>query len=303
MLFNIKIAKNIKIVHITITKSKGECIMYKEEQSPAPSDIIIDYIRYRINPEATNKLHKHPHSELVIIATGDMTYTTGGKIVRVGEKSAVYNRAGLIHNPFVKQTPIYERYKIRFYEQDLMTGNAEFDRMITESLSSSYTKALDEAAFEEVFNLARGMSRVKSEMDDSLLKHEYIMSSLRTIILHCAISKEREEINNDGYIADVVEYINKNLHTGLTIEKIANNFFVSKSKLIYDFKAYCNMTINEYITIGRVEKAKDMLSRGYAVVTVAEASGFSSASYFIKVFASLVGTTPLQYQIKHSRVI
>ena len=177
------------------------------------------------------------------------------------------------------------------------------DNTLSNALGTSYTKALGDEDFEEIYSMAKSIWRAKNLKDDSRVVSEYALSCLRSIILHAAMSVEREQDKNDGYIADVVDYINKNLNMSLTIGKIAASFFVSKSKLIYDFKDYCNMNINEYITMGRVEKAKGLLSRGYSVVSVAEACGFSSASYFIKVFASLVGTTPLQYQIRHSRGI
>ena len=117
-------------------------------------------------------------------------------------------------------------------------------------------------------------------------------------LLQAANAPDKPKAHEESYIAEVVKYINGHLHEDLRIETIAAAFFVSKSKLTTDFKAYCNMSIHEHIAVERVERAKELLKAGYRVAAVAEMLGFSSASYFIKVFDALVGTTPLKWQLR-----
>ena len=58
------------------------------------------------------------------------------------------------------------------------------------------------------------------------------------------------------------------------------------------------MNVLEYITITRIDAAKDMLIKGYSVAATAEACGFSTSSYFIKVFSEITRTTPLKFQYR-----
>ena len=70
---------------------------------------------------------------------------------------------------------------------------------------------------------------------------------------------------------------------------------------MYDFKEYCNMTLLDYITLTRIDAAKELLLNGYSVTVASDECGFSSPSYFIKVFRSITGMTPLKFQIKFSQ--
>ena len=117
-------------------------------------------------------------------------------------------------------------------------------------------------------------------------------------LLHAADTPDKPREHEESYITEVVKYINNHLNENPRIEAIAAAFFVSKSKLTADFKAYCNMSIHEHIAVERVERSKELLRAGYRVAAVAETLGFSSASYFIKVFTALVGTTPLKWQLR-----
>lgn len=265
--------------------------------APESGKMLADYMRARVTKEETNKIQCHSYSEIVFIKSGDMTYSTGDKIVRISAHSIIYNREGMIHNPFVQYSQIYERYKIKFYESDLTDGC----EILKDELKESFVKELCEADFDEIYSSVRriysALEKNKPDPRDEL----YVKTELRAIILKIPSLHERELQRDGGYIAKAAQFINDHVKDKLTIDMIAGTFFVSKSKLIYDFREYCNMSVNEYITLVRTEKAKELLKCGYSVSSVASECGFSSSSYFIKVFFSVVGETPLKYQLSNTK--
>jgi two-component system response regulator YesN len=63
------------------------------------------------------------------------------------------------------------------------------------------------------------------------------------------------------------------------------------------FKQETGCTITQYITVRRLEKAKQYLSYSHKTVTeISEKCGFSDPNYFARVFKKYEGTTPTQYQ-------
>ena len=126
---------------------------------------------------------------------------------------------------------------------------------------------------------------------DTLREKLYLLSALAKG--KRALPSERENVEH--YIEEVIEYIKENYRDRITYESLAARFFVSRGKLIYDFKEFAGMSVLEYLTITRIEAAKGMLSNGYSVAAASESCGFSSPSYFIKVFSSITGTTPLKF--------
>lgn len=66
------------------------------------------------------------------------------------------------------------------------------------------------------------------------------------------------------------------------------------------FKGNTGQTINNYILEVRIHRAKLMLELSDMNINeIAKASGFSSSSYFIKVFKNTINQTPQEYRNEH----
>ncbi|MBQ3259340.1 MAG: PocR ligand-binding domain-containing protein [Clostridia bacterium] len=95
-------------------------------------------------------------------------------------------------------------------------------------------------------------------------------------------------------------FINSNLDKDLSIKQISQSINVSKSVLYDKFHARFHCTIGEYISKKRVEKSVDLLTRtNLSVEEISQICGFSSASYYTKVFKQQMGITPLKFKKSH----
>lgn len=260
-------------------------------EEPLHNEISIDYEKCYVKRENTNKIISHPFCEVIVLNKGDVVYTAGGRMVHLGDKSVIYNPAGMIHNNFVQQSHIYERYRIRFYGEELSA-------MLSDTIATPFTKKLRDEDFTLIFDLAKSIYTSTDKQLSSDILEMRVQHALELIIMNSVYANDREDTESESYVFDVIEYINAHICEKLTIDSIASDFFVSRGKLIYDFTSYCNLSINEYITMARIQKAKSLLIGGYTVSSVAQECGFSSSSYFIKVFSSIEGVTPLKYQTK-----
>lgn len=269
------------------------------ENTNKNTPITIDYLKQKcVSPEDTNKLHYHPFHEFVIIDKGFITYTTDNGISKIAEKSIVYMPAHTLHNPFVHKSHPYERYRIRFYP-DFSDGIITQPHLLSEALKSSYIKQLNKNDFDEIYSITESLYRIadKDNNDEFDRLNECIHLGMLVIKGNNAIAIPHTP--HISYITDILEYIKDNYNKPLTIQTLADHFFVSKSKLIYDFNSYCRISILEYITMTRIEAAKKYLLKGWSVAATSDACGFSTPSYFIKVFSRITGLTPLKFQIKH----
>jgi len=92
------------------------------------------------------------------------------------------------------------------------------------------------------------------------------------------------------------------LQTKISLDKMALFLNINKNYLCELFKKETGITINNYIIRKKIEMACKLISLGeYEVNDMSDILGFSSSSYFIKVFKSVVGMTPNQYKIKQMR--
>ena len=101
-----------------------------------------------------------------------------------------------------------------------------------------------------------------------------------------------------------IEYINRHISEEITINKVSEASYISKYYLCRLFKEKIGITIMEYVLQTRITAAKELLRDGRVSVTeVATTAGFSSPSYFSRVFKEHTGLSPLSYRKRHGNTL
>ena len=63
------------------------------------------------------------------------------------------------------------------------------------------------------------------------------------------------------------------------------------------FKQEMKVTLKQYLSNYRLEKAKKLLNQyGMKITEIAEKCGYTNANYFSKVFREATGMTPVEYR-------
>ncbi len=105
----------------------------------------------------------------------------------------------------------------------------------------------------------------------------------------------KTEYKYNHQVDDILMYINQNIAHPVTVEQLAENFFLSESYICRIFKQATGTTIGKYISARRISIAKAALSEGASVGEAFEKSGFSDYSSFFKSFTKAVGVSPKKY--------
>ena len=94
-----------------------------------------------------------------------------------------------------------------------------------------------------------------------------------------------------------IEYINRNVCENIGIDEICSALHVSKYHFCRQFKSKTGMTVMEYILKTRIVMAKNMLLKeDISITEISYRCGFSSISYFSRMFKKDTGMTPLAYR-------
>lgn len=100
-------------------------------------------------------------------------------------------------------------------------------------------------------------------------------------------------------VFDICEYVRQHFDQEITLDDVAERFFVSRTQLFYIFREVLGITLKEYIIQYRLMKAKDMLiNTSLSVERISELTGYTLHS-FSRVFAARVGVSPLRYRKLH----
>lgn len=95
----------------------------------------------------------------------------------------------------------------------------------------------------------------------------------------------------------ILPFIKENYKSNITLEKLAEIFFMNPSYLCRTFKLKVGVNFKQYITQLKIEEAKDKLIRTDSSITeIAISSGFNDPNYFSRVFKKNVGMTPSEYR-------
>lgn len=103
------------------------------------------------------------------------------------------------------------------------------------------------------------------------------------------LKKQKKQLNLDS----VKEYMNANYTENISLESIANTFYVSKEHLSRRFKTTQGKTLLDYLTSLRMEKAKELiLLHDMSIKNVATTIGFHDIAYFYRVFKKYFNVVP-----------
>jgi AraC-like DNA-binding protein len=90
-------------------------------------------------------------------------------------------------------------------------------------------------------------------------------------------------------------FIDNHSDENIDLDKISNEAYFSKFHFIRLFKKIYGKTPHQYLVKVRLEKAKQLLSKGVAIAEVCASIGFESVSTFSGKFKIAFGETPGSY--------
>ena len=165
---------------------------------------------------------------------------------------------------------------------------------------AAVTGGLDYAEAFNVNNLYfKKLSRVTNDED--------FIPLLSEILLHFAqrvkeASRRAPLEQTSPYIKRSVKYILLHLHSPIRLEEVSREVGLEPKYFSRLFVSLTGETFSSFVQRERVLEAKELLGNNdRTMAEISNALGFSSPSYFIKVFNRYVGETPGMYAEKKRR--
>jgi AraC-like DNA-binding protein len=111
---------------------------------------------------------------------------------------------------------------------------------------------------------------------------------------------ESRQLYSGDDLKKVLNYIDRNIKRGVTLDMAAAYVGMSASYFSKFFKKYMGVNFITYVTDRKIEAAKDMLvNTDRPVVNIAYDLSYSETNYFSKTFKKKVGVTPTEYRERH----
>ena len=139
-----------------------------------------------------------------------------------------------------------------------------------------------------------------------ILDYQKIMTAsdkkvMKEVCLHMlgqviGVMEKRQSEVSRNIIERAAEYMKQNFDRALSLESLADQYFLNPTYFSRMFRQYMGVTFTDYLIELRMERAKELLCQGkYKVYEVSSKVGYTSDKYFCRVFKQYTGQSPTEY--------
>ena len=123
------------------------------------------------------------------------------------------------------------------------------------------------------------------------------LAQVLILLNRLSLQQRRENVvpAPDSAVYSILGYINEHYNESLTLDDLANRFFVSKYHLSREFQRLVGTSVHRYIVQKRLVMAKQMLSSGKPSSEVYQSCGFGDYSNFYRAFKAEYQISPKDY--------
>ena len=243
--------------------------------------------------------------EVYYLLEGERCYFIGTKIYHLKQGSLVFVRRNVIHKTALSREAHHDRILLeisRSYLESVFAITGELtlhdffqDDCIILSLESEEQNFITEL----LLALGRELGTKNSGfrlLAKSLVAELFIYAKRMENKTNPSASSRTDDPRH-RQIEQIACYIAENCCSPLSLNSIAEQFYMNKCYLSRIFKEITGFTVNGYLHARRIQKARSLLIQNSMNISeVAEAAGYENLTYFERVFKKHTGMSPLEYR-------
>lgn len=253
-----------------------------------------------------------------------LTVAEGGRITNQAELLEAYHRADDLldakfysyESPVARSVDSSETLESTYVQQlqDLESCIAQGEKLRAISCAEQmFLKLAAQGAFSSLYikYIVSGLIRCVSHYHNLGQKEveEYLgklfscnnIHTLQTEVVRMLDEVMKSDDLGLSITDQVLTIIEQEYMSDISLEEVAERVGLSPSYLSFYFKKDTGKNFIKYLTVYRLEKAKEMLrTTDIKVVTISEMVGYLNSSYFCMLFKNYTGITPTQYREKET---
>lgn len=249
-------------------------------------------------------LHHHDFYEIYFFLSGNVNYNIESRSFRLTPGDVLLISPNELHQPvFVPEKQNYERIVLwinkSFLEQFNLPGQEVTRCFDTENPLHTNLIRLDGVSRELISYLLQQLLNERGS--EEFATELYSMGCLAQILVMLNRLAERAgnsgepKTNTDSVVYRVLGYINEHYNEDLSLDFLANKFFISKYHLSREFNRLVGSSVYRYIIQKRLVMAKQMMSAGTPSSTVYQHCGFGDYSNFYRAFKAEYQISPKEF--------
>lgn len=256
---------------------------------------------HHLHMKASNNyrgMHSHMAVEIVQVKSGILNCCVNDDIITVYPKQIIFINSNTGHKLYSENAEVfYYQVDISLLQENINDAKLlKLHSFILNTRVKSYLIFNDNDEITELLNRIN-IKYYENSKESYWYEKAYLYELVafmysQGFIIPLTISEEQFK-----KIEQVVHYIDTNFKSPITLEEISSLVKYNKYTICHTFKAVTGSTIFEYINFSRVHYAVEKLKETEnSILEIATECGFSSATYFNRVFKSFFGCSPSVYK-------
>lgn len=268
------------------------------------SDSKFEVFHYRDAKFEGVPVHQHDFYEVYFFIGGSVEYSVEGRTYELKSGDLLLINPLELHQPRIApDQQDYERIVLwinKNYLSELCFNKTSLTRCFDSSIPD-HTNLLRPTKIQQTYISAMLTELINENKSDSYaveIASEAILLRFLVELNRLTIDSSsalRKDEASSSIIPDVLEYINNHYCEKLTLNSIADEFFVSKYYLSHAFNNTVGTSVHRYIVLKRLIHAKQMLLSGIKSTTAAMNCGFNDYAGFYRAFTAEYGVTPTEF--------
>ncbi len=242
-----------------------------------------------------SKFHIHTHDgyEIFCFLQGKAKYFVEGTIYFLHPGDILIMKKAESHTLLLLKDTPYERITVHFSPEDLESSCANELLRFLDSRPLGQNNRYSAAVFtgNSWMHYLNMLCKCES-LPTKRLYLTVLLTELRDASSHIVAD---EDIRDN--FSEIITYINDHLGEDLSIDRLCQQFHISRSHINRKFRQMTGSSIGEYIRVKRLHLAKRLLAQGESPYRVCERCGFGEYSSFYRAYKDSFGVSPkLDYQ-------
>ncbi len=254
------------------------------------------------NPSKINS-HTHNYYEFYLFLEGDVDIVIHKDKYKLKRGDMILVPPNVAHYPIRNSEKLYSRFVFWIsenYFNKLLGVSKDYSYLI------DYVKIKKEYIFHNdiiTFNTIQSkILQIIEEMNSNrfgkdtkitICVNDLLLYLNRIIYEKNNVEKSKEEVN---LYQSIINYIEEHLDEELSLERIANEFYLSKYYICHVFKNNTGISIHKYITKKRLEECKNAILGNITIGQAYLTFGFKDYSSFYRAFKKEYGVSPNEFK-------
>ena len=252
----------------------------------------------KIESSVHSDLHYHDEIELLAITEGDLFCVVSGKSYRCKQGDVLFFSARIPHATYVENsacTYTLIQFRPEHFLGDSNNTGKYFNRFVRNA-ELPFAILKNQALYDIIARASEEKEKQEEAFD------LYIKGATYSII--ALLCREGAlSASNSAYSADIkkilpaLSYIDENFAQNITLDDVARLQNLNPSYFCRVFKRASGSSFVDYLNFVRVCKSEKMLAAGEkSILEIAGDVGFTSLSYFNRIFKRYKNCTPTEYR-------